>query len=140
MKTKTTRRLRRCAWALPVGAALAALCCGCTRGPAREDVSALEVARYRLNVDDAHRVARVMGEMRNNGKTGVEEAVVIGALRGPGEEAYGSGQTSVRDIKPGGTRLFSLRIDAKGDERDVEFFILSPEKAQSASPGDQAGG
>ena len=119
--------------ALVLCAMLPAAFIGCSRKVADEDVSALEVSRYRLNVDDAHRVARVMGEVRNGGETEVGEAVVIGALRGPGEEKYESGQTTIKDIPPGEVCLFTLRIDAKGNERDVEFFILSPAQAQRAA-------
>lgn len=129
---------RTSARALVIAAALACLCFGCNRKAADEDVSGLEITRYRINVDDAHRVARVMGEVRNDSEHRVNEAVVIGKLRGPGEEQYGSGRTEVRDIPPNEAKLFSLRIDARGAERDVEFYILSPSQAQSSAQEDSA--
>lgn len=122
------------ALALLICAACTALSCGCSREPAEADLSGLEVSRYRLNVDDAHRVARVMGEVYNGGKATVDEAVVIGALRGPAEEPYDSGLATIKKIAPGEARLFSLRIPARGDERDVEFSILTPEQARSKAP------
>ena len=106
---------------------------GCERKAVEQDVSGLEITRYRLNVDDVHRVARVIVEVRNSGDKAVKEAVVVATLQGRADEEFASGQTTVQDIAPGEAKVASILIDAKGIERDVEFSILSPEQAMPAA-------
>lgn len=108
--------------------------CGCGRRTEKSDVSDLRISRYRLNVDDAHRVARVMAEVENTGKREVPEAVILATLRGPGEDPYKAGRAVVKDIPAGQCRSFSLSIEARGAERDVDFAILAPDDPRAAEP------
>ncbi len=108
--------------------------CGCGRKTEKTEVSDLRISRYRLNVDDAHRVARVLAEVENTGKRRVPEAVILAALRGPGDDPYQSGRAVVKDIPAGQGRAFSLSIEARGTERDVDFVILAPDDPRAAEP------
>lgn len=118
--------------ALAVGLAALAVC-GCGRGAhgPSEDVSKLEVTRYRLNIDEAHGVARIVAEVRNFGEHPVREATVTAILRGPGDEQRGLNRTVVKDIGPNQTKAFSMTVTTHGRERDVDFRITGPEELEA---------
>lgn len=136
--TAMMMRMRITSRALLAVLVCAALCgapgCGCGKRTEQSDVSALRITRYRLNVDDSHRIARVMAEVENPGKHGVQEAVILASLHGPGDHAYKSGRAVVRDIPAGQARAFSVTIEARGTERDVDFQILPPDDPRAAAP------
>ncbi len=115
---------RRLLWLLALTTLV--LSVGCRRKNGDVDVSELVIMRYRLNVDDAQRVARIMAEVTNTGKRTVPEATITAVLQGPGDDPYNSGDAVVKKLKPGEKRPFSIQIDAKGRERDVEFIISGP--------------
>jgi hypothetical protein len=97
---------------------------GCGKQASQPDISALKITRYRLNLDDAHDLARIMAEITNFGEQRIPEIAVSASLRGPGERDYSS---STVNIDPGENRAFSLVIeDLKGKERDVDFTMAIP--------------
>lgn len=102
---------------------------GCGRGAREvaEDVSHLEITRYRLNLDDKQGVARIVAEVTNTGENTVREAAVTAILKGPGDEKRGINRTIVKDIQPGRPRVFSMTVTMRGRERGVEFHITPPD-------------
>lgn len=119
-------------------AALVALACltGCgrNRDTAVGDITTLSIGRYRVNFDDKHRTSRIMAELRNSGPHAVRKCVVVAILRGAGGEQQGTARVVVEDIRPGQPKSFSLRVDSRGKERDVEFQILPPGADQEEAP------
>lgn len=127
--TRHRDRARASRWLLLVTlvAALALVGCGRAAREAAEDVSRLEITRYRLNLDDKQGVARIVAEVTNNGENTVREAAVTAILKGPGDEKRGLNRTIVRDIQPGRPRVFSMTVTMRGRERGVEFHITPPD-------------
>lgn len=115
--------------------ALACLCgCGRNREESAADLSALSISRYRVNFDSKHRTTRIMAELRNSGSTPVRKCVVVAILRGTTGEQQGSGRAVVEDIRPGQAKSFSIHMESRGKERDVEFQILPPGAEANEAP------
>jgi hypothetical protein len=108
--------------------------CGRSRDTSAGDLSALTIARYRVNFDDKHKTSRIMAELRNNGTRTVRKCVVVAILRGAGGEQQGMGRAVVEDIRPGQPKSFSIRADSGGKQRDVEFQILPPGAEEQEPP------
>lgn len=121
------------AGALVVMIALAGVLSGCgpRGGAGRDDVSRLEVTRYRLNIDEKHSTARIMAEIHNTGDEPVREAVVTAILLGRRDEKRGENKITIRDIQPGRPKLFGMTVTTHGRERDVEFRISAPGETQA---------
>ena len=101
--------------------------CGRSRPDAQKDLAKLQITRYRFNIDEEHKTARIMAEITNFGSVAIRETSVTAVLRGPGGEARGENTVTVTDIKPGASKVFSVRVTPHGRERDVDFRIGDPE-------------
>jgi len=119
---------------LLLSAAIGLLGCDRNRDTSAGDLSALTVARYRVNFDDKHKTSRIMAELRNGGTRTVRKCVVVAILRGAGGEQQGMGRAVVEDIRPGQPKSFSIRADSGGKQRDVEFQILPPGAEEQETP------
>jgi hypothetical protein len=111
---------------VPLGLCLAALLAGC-RHPAAVTPN-LEFTRYRVNLDDKHAVARVVGEIVNRGAQTVPEIEVYAVLIGPGGSERGQNMVPLRDLAPGEARSFALDVTTHGSSPQVQLRYQLPQK------------
>ena len=117
--------------------ALAAAGCGRAKQRGAESFANLKITRYRYNIDEVHKTARVMAEIANPGTNPVSNVPITAILRGPDGSARGENTVTVDYVKPGESQLFSVNITTHGRERDVDFQIGTP-PPPAAAPGNSA--
>jgi hypothetical protein len=110
-----------------VALTLAALLSGC-RHPVAVTPH-LEFTRYRVNLDEKHSVARIVGEIVNRGAVTVPEIEVHAVLVGSGGAQRGENTTlPLRDIQPGEARSFALNVTSHGGSPTVQLSYELPRK------------
>ncbi len=105
-------------------ALLPAAGCGRRSPPRKQDLSALQITRYRYNIDEEHKIARVVGEIANSGPTAVKEVAVTVTLRGRNGDSRGRNTILVTDIPARGVKVFSATVTTHGRERDVDLRLF----------------
>jgi hypothetical protein len=106
---------------------LAALLGGCRQPVATTPNQ--ELTRYRVNLDEKHSEARVVGEIVNQGTAPVPEIEVRAVLIGAGGSARGDNTSApLRDLLPGEARSFALNVTTHGSSPRVQLSYQVPRK------------
>ena len=111
-----------------LGLALAAILGGCP-APKPAAVPSLEFTRYRVNVDDKHAVARVVGEVVNHGEQRLREIEVHATLVGGGGTERGENMVPLKNLLPGEARTFALNVTTHGTVTGVRLRWELPGKS-----------
>ena len=101
--------------------------CGCGSRGDPGSIEDLLIRRYRYNIDETHRVVRVVGEVENGGTAPVPKVEAHAILRSASGDKRGENMTVMENIAPAEVRIFSLSVTSHGRTSSVELKLMAPQ-------------
>ena len=114
-------------WSLVLAASILVSCLGgCGDEANQGSIDDLFIRRYRVNIDEAHDVVQVVGEVENRGSARVAMVEVHATPRSASGSKRGWNKAVLENLGPGERRLFSLNVTTRGRTSSVELKLAAP--------------